>query len=127
MHKKKFLAVVIATLALAMVLASTACNPADIQTIIDNNMSKLSTPTNITLDDDDILRWDAVSNAASYTVNIAGVTYSTDVPSFDVKSVLTKNGNYEVYVKAKSNQSTISDSDLSSVYKFQYNGIVVDK
>ena len=123
-------------IAIISLLLFAACDSGEIgeviQSTIDNNTSileptKLETPSNVRLDDGRILRWDSVLNASGYTVTINSRDNSATVPSFDVSTVLTQNGSFEVYIRALTNHQRYYDSELSGPYTFEYNGIVINK
>ena len=138
---KKIAAVLFTVLTLGAGVLSTACNgiailPNESGVTITPNGSeaqsgngssetekiKLNIPTNIRLDEDNVLRWNSVDNASSYIIVIDELEYERNVLACDLKKILSKNGTYEVYVKAKSNNPNLADSDYSDPVRIQYTG-----
>ncbi len=66
---------------------------------------KLSAPTELNVGTDDILRWTAVENATSYTVDIDGETYSAEQNSLDIFEITNQVKTYTIKVRADSNGS----------------------
>ena len=98
-----------------------SCSAKDINDVISTNTSKLATPTGIYLDDENVLRWNAVENADYYNVSINNKDYpNIQVPRLDLNEILTTAGTYEVYVKALSNKTTISNSEQSIAVSIQF-------
>lgn len=106
----------------AVIGSLVACTPDDINAVIKDNTSKLSTPDGIYLDEDNVLRWNSVTNASSYVITIDEKDYERTTLACDLKKILKTNGTYEVFIRAKSNVATITDSDVSEGVKVNYTG-----
>ena len=119
---KKTRSIIFIGLLLCMIISLISCSAKDFQDIIDKNTGKLNPPTGIYLDDDNVLRWDSVANASSYIVNIEEKEYTRTTVACDLKKILNKNGDYQVFVKAVSNKTGISDSDYSAGVTVHYTG-----
>ncbi len=113
MHKKKFLAVVIATLALAMVLASTACNPADVKDYINEGIGiiQLQVPGNVRIEGNELC-WNPVENATRYLVSIDNKEYYCEDYSYSIAGV--SDGKHIFKVKAVGDGVVYSSSQFSS-------------
>ena len=124
---KKFICIVVVLILSLM----TACNIGSdgnggiVVSPNENTLTKLSTPVNIYVDDNMVLRWNTVDNAESYLVIIEESEYSRTTPACDLKKIITKNGVYNIYIKAISGNSLIKNSELSPVFIYEYNGEIV--
>ncbi|MBO6263689.1 MAG: InlB B-repeat-containing protein [Clostridia bacterium] len=126
--RKIFLTILIFLFSAMALSAFTSCDILDVQKVIDDNkptVTQLDYPTEISLDEDYVLRWKSVSNVGSYNIYIDNVSYSSPTPSFDLKKINIENGKHEAYIKAIANTSSYSDSELSPVFKFEYDGNVI--
>lgn len=111
---KKLIQIMLAIVAIVtMAMFACSCSPDSLTSAIDNYTGKLDTPDGIYLDEDNVLRWNSVPNAAFYIVTIEEKDYERSTVACDLKKILKTNGTYEVFVKAKSNKINISDSDYS--------------
>ncbi len=119
---KKTRSIIFIGLLLCMIISLISCSAKDVQDIIDKNTGKLNPPTGIYLDYDNVLRWDSVANASSYIVNIDEKEYTRTTVACDLKKILNTNGDYQVFVKAVSNKTGISDSDYSAGVTVHYTG-----
>lgn len=81
---------------------------------------KLAVPTNIRVDETNVLRWNSVDNASSYIIVIDEQEYERNVLACDLTKILKYNGRYEIYIKAKTNDSTKVDGDFSEPFFFDY-------
>ena len=75
--------------------------------------SELKTPTGLELTLTDVLEWEAVEGAASYTVDIDGEEYLTRTNSLDVFEILDSYKTYKIKVAANSEKANVRDSEWS--------------
>ena len=75
--------------------------------------SELKTPTGLELTAADMLEWDEVEGAASYTVDIDGEEYLTRTNSLDVFEILDSYKTYKIKVAANSEKADVRDSEWS--------------
>ena len=124
---KKLFQIMLAIVALVtMAMFACSCSPSSITSVIKDNTSKLQTPDGIYLDDDNVLRWNSVPNAASYIVTIEEKDYKRSTVACNLKKILKTNGTYEVFVKAKSNTVNVFDSDYSEGVTIKFTGAKED-
>ena len=117
--------VIVAIVTMAMFACS--CSPSSITSALNDYTGKLQTPEGIYLDEDNVLRWNSVPNAASYIVTIEEKDYERSTVACDLKKILKTNGTYEVFVKAKSDKINISDSDYSEGVTIKFTGAKADE
>ncbi len=92
----------------------------------------LETPANVQVDTTDFtLKWNAVANAAGYTVDVDGVTETVTGTAYSLKRFTTEHKVYTIKVKAlaESENATYENSDYSAplnvepaIYIFTYSG-----
>ena len=75
--------------------------------------SELKTPTGLELTSTDVLEWDEVEGAASYTVDINGEEHLTRTNSLDVFEILDSYKTYKIKVAANSEKANVRDSEWS--------------
>ena len=75
---------------------------------------KLATPSPTYDDDTKSVSWEAVANASSYQVKVDSGSYATATSPYDV-SGLSTGAQHTVYVIAKTDSASYSDSDAGSV------------
>ena len=79
-------------------------------------LTKLSSPLNIRLDDY-ILRWDSVSKNNGYQVSIDGTLYESENNELDLRPITS--GRYTARIRAKGNNNLIISSDFSNSYEYR--------
>ena len=110
-----------------MAMFACSCSPSSITSALNDYTGKLQTPDGVYLDEDNVLRWNSVPNAASYIVTIEEKDYERSTVACDLKKILKTNGTYEVFVKAKSDKINISDSDYSEGVTIKFTGAKADE
>ncbi len=103
MKKVLYIAIAIAILAGACALL-VACEP---------KTNELAVPTGVELGGDDVLRWNAVEGAESYTVVVDEEEYGTATNSLDMFEILSRYTTYEIKVAANSSAQGVISSDWS--------------
>ncbi len=125
---KKLFQIMLAIVAIVtMAMFACSCSPSSITSALNDYTGKLQTPEGIYLDEDNVLRWNSVPNAASYIVTIEEKDYERSTVACDLKKILKTNGTYEVFVKAKSDKINISDSDYSEGVTIKFTGAKADE
>lgn len=125
---KKLFQIMLAIVAIVtMAMVACSCSPSSITSALNDYTGKLQTPEGIYLDEDNVLRWNSVPNAASYIVTIEEKDYERSTVACDLKKILKTNGTYEVFVKAKSDKINISDSDYSEGVTIKFTGAKADE
>lgn len=125
---KKLFQIMLAIVAIVtMAMFACSCSPSSITSALNDYTGKLQTPEGIYLDEDNVLRWNSVPNAASYMVTIEEKDYERSTVACDLKKILKTNGTYEVFVKAKSDKINISDSDYSEGVTIKFTGAKADE
>jgi hypothetical protein len=76
---------------------------------------RLDAPSGLQINDG-VLTWVAVNNASAYTVDINGTEYPASTNSYSLSGLTP--GSYNIRVKAKSSESTFTDSDWSSTVPY---------
>ena len=103
MKKVLYIAIAIVILAGACALL-VACEP---------KTNELAVPTGVELGGDDVLRWNAVEGAESYTVVVDEEEYGTATNSLDMFEILSRYTTYEIKVAANSSAQGVISSDWS--------------
>ena len=125
---KKLFQIMLAIVAvITMAMFACSCSPSSITSALNDYTGKLQTPDGVYLDEDNVLRWNSVPNAASYIVTIEEKDYERSTVACDLKKILKTNGTYEVFVKAKSDKINISDSDYSEGVTIKFTGAKADE
>lgn len=125
---KKLFQIMLAIVAIVTTaIFACSCSPSSITSALNDYTGKLQTPEGIYLDEDNVLRWNSVPNAASYIVTIEEKDYERSTVACDLKKILKTNGTYEVFVKAKSDKINISDSDYSEGVTIKFTGAKADE
>ena len=125
---KKLFQIMLAIVAIVTTaMFACSCSPSSITSALNDYTGKLQTPEGIYLDEDNVLRWNSVPNAASYIVTIEEKDYERSTVACDLKKILKTNGTYEVFVKAKSDKINISDSDYSEGVTIKFTGAKADE
>lgn len=125
---KKLFQIMLAIVAIVtMAMFACSCSSSSITSALNDYTGKLQTPEGIYLDEDNVLRWNSVPNAASYIVTIEEKDYERSTVACDLKKILKTNGTYEVFVKAKSDKINISDSDYSEGVTIMFTGAKADE
>lgn len=125
---KKLIQIMLAIVAVVtMAMFACSCSPSSITSALNDYTGKLQAPEGIYLDEDNVLRWNSVPNAASYIVTIEEKDYERSTVACDLKKILKTNGTYEVFVKAKSDKINISDSDYSEGVTIEFTGAKADE
>lgn len=125
--KKLFQIMLVIVAIVTMAMFACSCSPSSITSALNDYTGKLQTPEGIYLDEDNVLRWNSVPNAASYIVTIEEKDYERSTVACDLKKILKTNGTYEVFVKAKSDKINISDSDYSEGVTIKFTGAKADE
>ena len=86
----------------------------------------LSTPTNIQVIDD-VLTFDAVDGALSYTIVINYSDFEIKTTSYDLSVFNLQPGYYNISVRANGNGYAILDSEVSEIYEFVVERIYTDE
>lgn len=83
----------------------------------------LSTPTNLVINDYDILTWDSVQYASSYVINIKTSVeekeYISDVNRLDLLEITNVPERYKITVKARSDSDRYEESSFSNEYSYR--------
>ena len=106
MKKAKRVVLVITFLTLLLACAAALCVGCE-------RKSELKTPTGLELTSTDVLEWDEVEGAASYTVDINGEEHLTRTNSLDVFEILDSYKTYKIKVAANSEKANVRDSEWS--------------
>lgn len=77
----------------------------------------LATPEGLRVEDE-VLRWNAVENAAGYVVEIDGEEYEVAEESYDTFLKFTKSGKYSIRVKAQSDLGEYEDSAWTEILEY---------
>lgn len=105
---KKSKRVVTVTVFLTLLLACAAALSVGCE-----RKTELKAPTGLELTSTDVLEWDEVEGAASYTVDIDGEEYLTRTNSLDVFEILDSYKTYRIKVAANSEKANVRDSEWS--------------
>lgn len=105
---KKSKRVVTVTVFLTLLLACAAALSVGCE-----RKTELKAPTGLELTATDVLEWDEVEGAASYTVDIDGEEYLTRTNSLDVFEILDSYKTYRIKVAANSEKGNVRDSEWS--------------
>ena len=73
----------------------------------------LETPSNIRIDSDDYLRWDAVKNATSYLVIIDGEEYGTTASEIDLFDKCTQLKKYAIKIRAAGKGTASNEANFN--------------
>ena len=99
-------------LALLCTLVFAACKQKEVK-----EPGMLATPEGLRVEDE-VLRWNAVENAAGYVVEIDGVEYEVAKESYDTFLKFTKSGKYSIRVKAQSDLGEYEDSAWTEILEY---------
>ncbi len=105
---KKSKRVVTVTVFLTLLLACAAALSVGCE-----RKTELKAPTGLELTATDVLEWDAVEGAESYTVDIDGEEYFVKTNSLDVFEILDSYKTYKIKVAANSEKANVRDSEWS--------------
>lgn len=106
MKKSKRVVTVTVFLTLLLACAAALCVGCE-------RKSELKTPTGLELTSTDVLEWDEVEGAESYTVDIDGEEYFVKTNSLDVFEILDSYKTYKIKVAANSEKANVRDSEWS--------------
>ena len=86
----------------------------------------LSAPTGLAISENMVLSWNSVAGAASYLVDIDGVTAPAATTSYSLESFATEHGVYQIRVKAiaPGGSTTHTDSNFSAATSFEPAGFI---
>lgn len=99
-------------LALLCTLVFAACKQKEVK-----EPGMLATPEGLRVEDE-VLRWNAVENAAGYVVEIDGVEYEVAEESYDTFLKFTKSRKYSIRVKAQSDLGEYEDSAWTEILEY---------
>ncbi len=111
---------IVTILALFVALLLTSC------AVLNKNLTKLEAPE-ITLNDN-IISWNVVNDAKSYTLYINGTTeINFKNTETQYKLEITKDGIYKIKMKAIGDHKTYANSDYSNIITYNYHANVDTK
>lgn len=99
-------------LALLCTLVFAACKQKEVK-----EPGMLATPEGLRVEDE-VLRWNAVENAAGYVVEIDGEEYEVAEESYDTFLKSTKSRKYSIRVKAQSDLGEYEDSAWTEILEY---------
>lgn len=99
-------------LALLCTLVFAACKQKEVK-----EPGMLATPEGLRVEDE-VLRWNAVENAAGYVVEIDGEEYEVAEESYDTFLKFTKSRKYSIRVKAQSDLGEYEDSAWTEILEY---------
>jgi len=79
----------------------------------------LPAPTNVQINENSVLMWDAVENAKGYKVSVDGTEYDTTTTSYDLSKLNLPVGIHTIKVKALSDSDKLKDSPYSESIKYE--------
>ena len=79
----------------------------------------LPAPTNVQINENSVLMWDAVENAKRYKVSVDGTEYDTTTTSYDLSKLNLPVGIHTIKVKALSDSDKLKDSPYSESIKYE--------
>ncbi len=114
---KSFFKVALLVVTMLCMLFTVACNPNDVQEIIDNNTKTLDVPTNVRVDENSAtLMWNSVEYASGYTIMVNQTTYTSNTNSFSLQGL--RSGEYTISVMANGDGVKYISSSYSNTIKY---------